>query len=310
MAKEAPKKRGRPRKSDAAVATASPAAAPKRRGRPPKSPATASSQSAVSPAPKKRSRLPKASSASVGVAAVNKVTKRRGRPPKTPSTSAGAAANKVSQKKVGTKSGSGASTATIIGGYAISCKAIKEEWPDQGDDLALDINNSNTPGVFEASFDFGILEGAMVLSKSETLLEEHIEKLEEEDSDSSDEDSPGRDNPKKVASKGLSANNLEFHLQWRGRSLSDDTEYSGPYYGSIKFTSKTFKKFSGTVDLAFVGGSVEIKGEKVTDEATGDASDWNDYGEPRYEESKSAYARYKNSNNWGYDRWGKWGLLD
>lgn len=190
------------------------------------------------------------------------------------------------------------------GGYAITCKAISEEWPHvEKDGLGLDISESSTPGVYEASFDFGVLQGVMVLSADEQLLEAHIEKLEDEDEDEDEDDSEA---PVPVGKKPPTAGSgLTFQLQWRGVS-SDMKKYGGPSEGEVKFTSKTFKKFSGTIDLAFVGDSVETKGERVTDESYGDASEWNDYGEDRGE---PVYESYKNSNNWDHDRWGKWGYL-
>lgn len=50
------------------------------------------------------------------------------------------------------------------GRYIISCEEIEEQWPDQANDLSLDIYATSRPDVFEASFDFGVLERAMVIS--------------------------------------------------------------------------------------------------------------------------------------------------
>lgn len=292
MPKALPKKRGRPRKAETTIEAA---ATPKRRGRPPKI-ASAGQNSAPS------------TNSSVAVP-----PKRRGRPPKTiPSSVVPGNRSRVTRKTPATKTKSQAVTKkalpTVAGGYAITCKAVTEEWPNiNKDDLGLDISESSTSGVYEASFDFGVLQGAMVLSADEQLLKAHIQNLEDEneedDEDGDDEASQSQTSVKKAPSTARSG--LVYQLQWRGVGTDKET-YSGPYEGEIKFTNKNFKRFSGSVDLAFVGGSVEIKGERVTDESNGDASEWNDYGEKRREPS---YACYKDSNNWGYDRWGKWGFI-
>ena len=70
--KQAPKRRGRPPKSEAAKSEAAKTEAPKRRGRPPKNVAAAKDS-----APKRRGRPPKNAAA-----AKDSAPKRRGRPPK------------------------------------------------------------------------------------------------------------------------------------------------------------------------------------------------------------------------------------
>lgn len=291
MPKATPKKRGRPSK---AQTTAEAATTKKPRGRPPTKKATTGGDVSVPAPAKRRGRPPKAASSSGATQAKSRVAKPAPKGKTKPAT----IPNKAQ--------------ATAVGGYAITCKAITEGWDHiDKDDLALDISESSTPGVYEASFDFGVLTGVMVLSADEKLLEAHVDELEEEeeeyDSDDDDDDSevPA---PAKKAAKAPAPSGLTYHLEWRGSDTSTGQKYSGPYTGEIKFTSKTFKKFSGIVDLVFVGGSVEIKGERVTDKANGDASEWNDYGDQRYR-SDRGYAHWKNSNNWGYDRWGKWGFL-
>lgn len=246
-----------------------PKATPKKRGRPSKA------QKTTSPAPttKRRGRPPTKATTTNGEAPAAVPAKRRGRPPKTASSSSAAvqpqAKNRVAKKSTPKTKKSTAKKTTAAGGYAITCKAISEGYPDiDKDDLGLDISESSTPGVYEASFDFGVMTGVMVLSADEKLLEAHIEELEEEDSDN-DNDSeasaapPAKKAPTAKATTGSGGGaGLTYHLEWRGVSSDalGKVKYSGPYAGAVKFTSKTFKKFSGTVDLAFVGGSVEITG--------------------------------------------------
>lgn len=55
--------------------------------------------------------------------------------------------------------------------------------------LCLDIHETDTPGVFQADFDFGFLEGIMMICADEESLEEYCsEKPEWSDSQDEDED--------------------------------------------------------------------------------------------------------------------------
>ncbi|KAG0648135.1 hypothetical protein D0Z07_5989 [Hyphodiscus hymeniophilus] len=67
-----------------------------------------------------------------------------------------------------------------VGSYIINCKEIEEQWPDQADDLSLDIRETEEPGVFDVSFDFGVLEGVMIISAEENTLERYCSQLDRE----------------------------------------------------------------------------------------------------------------------------------
>jgi hypothetical protein len=48
---------------------------------------------------------------------------------------------------------------TPVGSYIIDSEDIEQQYRDLADDLGLDIDHTDMPGVFKAEFDFGILEG-------------------------------------------------------------------------------------------------------------------------------------------------------
>ena len=52
----------------------------------------------------------------------------------------------------------GPRTCSPVGSYIIDCKEIEEGFPDEAGNLSLDIRQTKEPDVFEASFDFGVLE--------------------------------------------------------------------------------------------------------------------------------------------------------
>ncbi len=65
-------------------------------------------------------------------------------------------------------------TYSPVGSYLVDFKEIDNQWPRPGYDLSLDIRQTDVPGVFEASFDFRVLEGAMIISADAKALERYV----------------------------------------------------------------------------------------------------------------------------------------
>jgi hypothetical protein len=82
----------------------------------------------------------------------------------------------------------GPRTYSPVGSYIIDCKQIEEEWPDRAGDLSLDIRQTKEPNVFEASFDFGVLEGVMIISAEKNALEQYCSQVDREAESDGDED--------------------------------------------------------------------------------------------------------------------------
>ncbi|KAI1817397.1 hypothetical protein GGS20DRAFT_533020 [Poronia punctata] len=86
------------------------------------------------------------------------------------------------------------------GRYMIDCGEIEHQWPDLAENMKLNISPKESGGVFQASFDFGVIEGAMVLSLEQedlelydTQSESDSDSDEEEDEDEDEEDSDSDD---------------------------------------------------------------------------------------------------------------------
>lgn len=82
---------------------------------------------------------------------------------------------------------------TPVGSYNVDCRSIEEGWSDMGN-LGMEIRNSDSPGVFIADIDFGIVKGIMVICAEQSLLNEYCARLdvhEEDDSDDFDDLEPG-----------------------------------------------------------------------------------------------------------------------
>ncbi|ROV95995.1 hypothetical protein VMCG_08020 [Cytospora schulzeri] len=345
MAGETPKRRGRPPSKPKEVNsqelhTVQPS---KRRGRPPnKSKENDEQQQTTAQPAKRRGRPPKPKQGDDDVQQGSAAPKRgRGRPPKAKKegVAASVSTGKAKSTKAGTKTATSTTkaapkprgrprksepgaakadqttkastkTSSIVGGYAITCEAISGEWPDKGEDFDLNISESSTPGIYEASFDFGILEGAMVLCSDEAVLEEYVDKLEADGYNGYDDDvdedhdedettvtggkrkaaNTARGRPAKKVKKAASPG-LKFHILWRGRDTSEGEVQFEPKHGTIKFTNKNYTKFIGEIDLPFVGEDVEFTGEKISNQSNGGRSSWNDYSEAEYERA--------NTNRWG-----------
>lgn len=212
------------------------------------------------------------------------------------------------------------SSPTIVGGYAITCEEISSNWPDDVEELTLSIAELlNSPGVYQGSFEFGIAEGVLLLSNDEALLDERValfaeeeerdrydeeeyddeddEELDDEDADvnSASKTQPGLNSgkpdatqaqvvPKDKESEAAKAvPNSKFHLLSRGQENGEGETYYTPCPGHIDFTDDTYTRFTGTMDICFIG-RVDIVGERVSD--VGGGGDWNTYTEAAYEEAR------------------------
>jgi len=173
------------------------------------------------------------------------------------------------------------------------------------DHLTLDIKEGPTSGIYSASFDFGVLEGAMLLSADKELLAPYVEDTdasdEEDDNDVSESDTRTSNKRKargklagKVAKKAKPAQaNLgptKFFLVWRGRETGEGEIQSGEHSGTIEFTNRNYVRFSGDMDMVFVGGSDGFEGTKVSDVPGTFSQRWGDFFQSAYE--------YERVNRW------------
>ena len=85
------------------------------------------------------------------------------------------------------------------GEYKVECGYIEEQWPDFAGDMSISIHRTSRDGVFKANFDFGIVEGIMILGHDEGLVDSlsrrrdggidgYIVNHEEEEEDDDDDD--------------------------------------------------------------------------------------------------------------------------
>ncbi len=189
-----------------------------------------------------------------------------------------------------------------VGRYIIDCAMIESEWPKDAEDMTLDLQETDQAGIFEAQFDFGIIEGIMMLSTSKSDLDQYCAELDrqddssdEEEYDDDEEDQPatgskrkptrGRGRPPKKA-KGSSTKPLKFFLQWKGMETGEGMIIHAAKEGTIKFDNSKFASFTGEMDIDSVGRDVEFTAQKVSGTPIMDYSTWASYSEGAYEEAR------------------------
>ncbi len=208
--------------------------------------------------------------------------------------------NTLKQKK-GPK---GPKTYSPVGSYIIDSKEIEQGWSDPSDALCLDIRQTTEPGVFEASFDFGVLEGVMIISAEKNALEQYCsqpdyeaeadwDEDEDEDEDEKDdrknttgskrkaEPPRGRGRPPKKSETGP-ARLRTYLLRLKCCDTGEGEIKSTAEKGTITFTDEKLASFKEKADLPSVGDGAPSTARKISDTAAHSTSSWADYLESAY----------------------------
>jgi hypothetical protein len=74
-----------------------------------------------------------------------------------------------------------------IGHYIVDCEEIERNWPDLSQDMTLAIHGTPNHGIYQASFDFGVSKGVMILGCVERVLDNRFCAEREEDTIYDDE---------------------------------------------------------------------------------------------------------------------------
>lgn len=197
---------------------------------------------------------------------------------------------------------------TPVGTYIVDSEAIERGYPDMADDLSLDIHRTDTPGVFKADFDFGVLEGVMIICSEKFALGEYCadesdwnDYMDEEGSEeeTDDEDSvPVKENVKLGAKRNPPASKpmtrpkkykagqdqpRKYLLKLKCREMGEGMIHFEASNGTINFEDKNFASFEGVADFPDVGQGVFFFARKVSDLPCPSRNDWTDYSERQYE---------------------------
>jgi hypothetical protein len=214
----------------------------------------------------------------------------------------------------------GPRTYSPVGSYIIDCKRIEGEWPDRAGDLSLDIRQTKEPNIFEASFDFGVLEGVMIISAEKNALEQYCSQLDyeaesegekDEEGDWSEEEDEDREKieveykvendrkptigckrraealqghgPPPKKSKARAAQPRIFQLKLKCRETGEGVIQPTEQRGTIRFKDENLGSFIGKADLPCVGQGVPFSARKISDTPACPSNSWADYSETAYE---------------------------
>lgn len=184
-----------------------------------------------------------------------------------------------------------------IGGYTVDCEDVERNWPDLADELNLDIHATDEPGIFQACFDFGVIEGVMLIGTDITGLEQYGAQADREAEGDSEEDggrpqigtkrkalSPNKDRGR--PKKAQAGTPQTYQLRSRHREQGEGVIDPDPAAGIIKFKDKNLAEFVGKADLSDVGSGVSFTARKITDEPCPRRREWADYSEEQYERER------------------------
>lgn len=198
---------------------------------------------------------------------------------------------------------------TIAGTYVIDCPEIENGWDDVSD-LQLSIASTPLAGFYQATFNFGIYEGVMMLSADRKALsyfsEEKLRDLETADevakadqkrsvnghherkdndgislgtkrkADDAEDHRPSKAAKTESAPESSASAPMTLYLCMRTCETGTGEIDPDPSMGRITFND-ALTTFTGTADIGCVGRNVPLRGRKISDNVENQAR-WEDYG--------------------------------
>ncbi|KAI1459884.1 hypothetical protein F4805DRAFT_455272 [Annulohypoxylon moriforme] len=183
------------------------------------------------------------------------------------------------------------------GSYIVDCNEIQTDWLEGArHDLTLDISPPNALGFYKASFNFGIVEGVMILSDEKSTLDDLSALLyspvdyEGSEDDEYDEDPSATGSKRKAAynknpspkrAKRRKSRPRTLFLMWKGMGTGEGMALYEAERGSITFSDPKYSRLSGKMNIKFIGDNIPFLARKVSGVARACGS-WNDNSESKY----------------------------
>jgi hypothetical protein len=203
----------------------------------------------------------------------------------------------------------GPSVPSPVGRYIVDCEDIESQWSDMADEMTLAIRATSTPGIYQTSFNFGVIEGVMMLSSDERILDSFCAQQDQDDSsdeDHSEEDDSQDDSvdweislgskrkatatharPPKKAKVADASKPEKYFLRLRSRDTGTGEIHPTAEKGTIEFSGPDLSSFTGEADMGcFIGDGVTFTARKVSAELPELQESWNDYSEAAYERAR------------------------
>jgi hypothetical protein len=206
-----------------------------------------------------------------------------------------------------------------VGQYMVDCEEIEGNWPDQAQDMTLAIHATPTPGIYQATFDFGVIEGIMMLGSDESILDEFCAQQDhEDDSDNGDysddedddEDAGSQDEsadeetavgskrkgaastakstsgrPRKKAKAAGAGKPRKYFVRLKSRETGTGEIHPTAEKGTIKFNGPNLSSFTGEVNMA-IGRGVIFTARKISAVPSEVFDSWASYSEAAYERAR------------------------
>ncbi|KAH8683847.1 hypothetical protein BGZ61DRAFT_455347 [Ilyonectria robusta] len=201
------------------------------------------------------------------------------------------------------------------GSYIVQCLPVSNGWSETRDiTFTLDVCRG-TKGTLIADFQFGIIEGTMLLGLSDEVLDNIAEPESHSDDcgspdDDDDEEEPDQDQKgkgKKRLAKAVSNEKARgaghdakrgkmmpslsrrVYYRLRGRETGEGQILPDIESGHLDFMSDRCARFEGLADyFPYVGRNVEFRGFKVSDKPRKKAADWDAFSYQAYEYARKA----------------------
>jgi hypothetical protein len=198
-----------------------------------------------------------------------------------------------------------------VGSYIVEIEYLAKNFQvcaDNADNLRIDIHKTDTPGVFQANFEFEVFEGIMMICSQPDVLEEYCLEADrqaefsedsghEEDEESESERTTLASGSKRKASgvrgsqetkrsKKLqpgSAQSLKYRLKIRCRETGENEIQTETEDGTLEFADKKLASFVGESGLPCWGYRLSFSARKFSDVPDPSEKKWAYYSEKRHD---------------------------
>ncbi|KLU88277.1 hypothetical protein MAPG_07264 [Magnaporthiopsis poae ATCC 64411] len=145
------------------------------------------------------------------------------------------------------------SAASISGAHEVTSTALQSGWPDITADMRLRVApSSDVPGVYIASFDFGVFEGFMLVGTDQDAIRARSRALDGA--------------PRRRYRRGFYQGPNPYLLNWRGFETGEGEVDGGDHWVCCE------------MEVSFVSDLTDIRGTKVSDEVPSvDMDEWMEY---------------------------------
>ncbi|KAK0704310.1 hypothetical protein B0H67DRAFT_557148 [Lasiosphaeris hirsuta] len=215
----------------------------------------------------------------------------------------------------------------LNGQYAVTCGEVEEEWPDMAENMTLSIGGTSRHNLLRAAFDFGVVQGVMMLSFDEGLLDTLCKRdrdlssdegdYDDDDDGDDDDDDDDRDSGQHSATTGAKRkttarskgkrpppakkakavagggwkSSSRFFVRLKSMESETGEIHPTPTKGVIRVVDKGINQLAGTVNITGIGGDIKFTARRVRGPPRGLHDKWENYSQAAYEKAR-------------VDRWG------